>query len=429
VSQGVEDPAHLSYLAAAQQQAQTILPKDVKDLSVRFSDLFKKGLEVGREAAKPVIPYYSDLANNKFAVLTGKDDLVDKDDPFNKAMAAFIAHADTGEVFRFKDTGIKKESLPLLSDLSHYIHKIKHVNFDYRVELGDGAKAALFKQVNNYLADLYWEKSLGLTDPLIPKDLLSKYLDKKVNVTKKMTYNHRRLLYGILVQFNEGDMKDRMANAYCHLIKEAFDSGYETNGKYFLANLIRNQKRFVPSLTMLSIKGYIPDVKVSRYKSLFLSSEIENIRESTIEAVESELQTLLKTAITADDLPKFIKNLKVLRRRVDEDVLSVEIKKVRRERLLIASQLKDSRKAKGPFKLNTAVSNKLSDPKVRAAFNPFRLAFAEGVVETAPGQAIATISYDETSGFYRYLANEYNDALDGGRVKAIALEFVAYLEG
>jgi hypothetical protein len=428
VSTGVEDPLHSSYLAAAQQQAQTSIPSDVKITSQKFADLFKKGLEIGKETAKPVIPYYSDLTNNKFAVLTGKDDLADQDDPFNKAMAAFTAHAQTGEVFRFKDTGIKKESIPLLSDLSHYIHKIKHANIDYRVELGEGARAALFKQVNNYLADLFWEKSLGLTDPLIPKDLLAKYLDKKVQVTKKMTYNHRRLLYGILVQFNEGDMKDRMANAYCHLIKAAFEDGWSLNASYFRTNFIKEQKRFTPSITMLSIKGYIPDVKVGRYKSLFLSTEIENIRDSVIEKAEAELQKLLKNAVTADNLSTFVKDMERIRKAVDNDLLSSEIKKVRRERLLIASQLKQAHK-KGVFKLSTAVSNKLSDPKVRQGFNPFRLAFAEGTIETAPGQAITVITYDENSSFYRYTASQYNDSLDEGKVKAIALEFVAYLEG
>jgi hypothetical protein len=423
---GVEAPAHPSFLEAAKQQSQAKLPKDVKSLGDKFADLFKEQLAIEEDKAKTVIPYYSDLKTNKFAVLSTNGTAVE-DDPFNKTVAAFISGKNEGEVFRFDDPGIKKEAKELLDDLSIYIHKLKKANFDYKVENGTSARAALFRQTNNYVADLYWEIGYSLTNALIPKDLLSKYLDKKVNVTKKMTYNHRSVLAGILVQFNEGVNKDRMANAYCHLIRSAVEEGLKTSPQFYRLNLIAKEKRFTPTLTMLGIKGIIPDFKIKKYKSLFLSSEIENIRDSELEKSEDKLQDLFKKQITYDILPGILKDIAKLKSIVDKEVISMEIRRVKKERLLQASNLKAAHK-KGTFNLNRAVANSFVDNKVREAFNPFRLAFAEGAIETAPGLAINVIGYDEANNMYQYISNEYNDKLDDGKVKAIALEFVAYLE-
>jgi hypothetical protein len=395
-------------------------------LGEKFANLFKENMAIEEDKAKTVIPYYSDLRTNKFAVLS-KDGSAVESDPFNSSVAAFIAGQTEGEVFRFEDPGIKKESEPLLQDLSTYIHKLKKANFDYKVESGTSARAALFKEVNNYVADIYWETQYGLTNSLIPKDLLNKYLDKKVNVTKKMTYNHRALLYGIIVQFNDGPNKDRMANAYCHLIKVAVEHGLQTSQQFYRLNLIAKEKRFTPSITMLGIKGTIPDFKIKKYKSLFLSSELENIRDSEIESAEVQLEDLFKKQITYDLLPKLLQDLSKLKSLVEEEVLSMEIKRVKKERLLQASNLKSKHK-KGTFNLNRAVADGMVDAKVREAFNPFRLAFAEGKIETAPGLAINVIQYDEVKSIYYYDENDYNSSLDKGRVKAIALEFVAYLE-
>jgi hypothetical protein len=417
---------HSSFLEAAKQANQANLPKDVKALGERFADLFKEALEVEEDESKNVIPYYSDLRSNKFAVLSIDGVAVD-DAPFNKTVAAFIAGQNEGQVFRFEDPGIKKDAQELLNDLSIYIHKLKHANFDYKVENGSSARSNLFKQVNDYVADLYWELGFGLTSPLIPKSLLAKYMDKKVNVTRKMTYNHRSLLYGMLVQFNEGPNKDRMANAYCHLIKSSVEAGMRLNQQFYRLNLIAKEKRFTPTLTMLGIKGIIPDFKIKKYKSLFISSEIENIRGSEIEKSESKIGDLFKEQITYDRLPRLLRNVKELKDIVENEVLSMEIRRVKKERLLQASILKAKHK-KGPFNLNRAVGDNFIDTKVREAFNPFRLAFAEGVIETAPGLAVNVISYDDEKQIYYYIDNEYNNGLDNGKVKSIALEFVAYLE-
>jgi hypothetical protein len=424
---GLQDPTHYSKLEAAKQQSSNRLPKDVQGLGTKFADLFKQRMTIEEETAQTVIPYYTDLRTNKFAVLQ-LDGKLDEEDPFNEAIAAFIGDDQEGDVFRFGDKNIKKEALPLLKELAVYIHKLKKAAFDYKVEVGSSNRAALFKEVNNYIADLYWESAAKLTNSLIPKDLLSKYMDKKVNVTKKMTYTHRSVLYSRLSLMNDGPNKDRMANAYCHLIKIAFERGYSLNAQFFSSNFISKEKRFTPTLAMLSIKGVIPDFKVKRFRSLFLSSEIENIRDSAIEKAESKLQELFQKAITCENLVKLVSNLTGLKSKVEDEVLSLEIKKVRRERLLQASRLKASHK-KGTFKLNRAVAKQMIDSRVRDAFNPFRLAFAEGVIETAPGLAINVVGYNDDTDTYHYISSEYNDKLDDGKVKSIALEYVAFLEG
>jgi len=402
------------------------LPKDVNSLRKRFAELFEEELQIEEDESKNSIPYYSDLSTNKYSVLS-KEGLADEDSPFNKAIAAFIPADGDGEVFRFVDTAIKKESVPLLDDLSIYIHKIVKGSFDYKVENGTSARAHLFKQVNNYIADLYWEQAHGLKSILIPKALMSLYMDKKVNVSKKMTYNHRSLLFETLCSYNEGSNKDRMANAYCHLIKSAVERLFTLDPECLLRDLISQEKRFTPTLTMLGIRGVIPDFKIKAYKSLFLSNELENIRGSAIEAAELELGKVFKHQLTYKSLPQALNNLSALKSKVEDDLLSREIRRVRKERLLIASNLKSAHK-KGKFNINRAVASQLADAKVREAFNPFRLAFAEGRIQTAPGTAINVVSYNNDKDEYYYIDNEYNNGLDKGLIKAIAIEFVAYLE-
>jgi len=418
--------SHQSFLEAAKQSHQAKLPRDVKALGERFADLFKEGLAIERDVVQPTIPYYSDLRTNKFAVLS-KEEVAVQDDPYNKAVSAFIAGQSDGEVFRFEDPGVKKEAVPLLDDLSIYIHKLKKAAFEYKVETGTSARADLFKKVNNFIADLYWEQTVGLTSLLVPKDLLQKYLDKKINVTKRMTYNHRSVLYSTLVNLNEGPNKDRMANAYCHLIKEAVKSGLDLNAQFFRLNFIAKEKRFTPSITMLVVKGVIPDFKIRRYKSLFMSSELESIRGSAIENAEAQLSELFKTQLDYTTLPALLRRVTELKQIVEREAASQEIRRVKKERLLQASKLKEHHK-KGTFLLNRAVADRFVDRQVRDAFNPFRLAFAEGRIETAPGLAVNVIGFNDDSNTYYYIDNEYNNRLDGGLVKAIALEFVAYLE-
>jgi hypothetical protein len=403
------------------------LPKDVRSLRQKFEDLYKEKLSIEKDAVQKAIPYYADLKANKFSVLTDKDqdELIDSD-PYNKAVANFIDRTEQGEVFRFTDKDVKKESSPILDELSTYIHQLSHSTFEWRVENGETSRASTFKLVNNYVADVFWGRAINITDPLVPKKVVDLFNRKNYQPKKSEIITHRQILSDHLRTMNSGEHKDRMAISYCHMIKVSVERGMDANSKYYIENFISQHKRFTPSMQMLHVKGIIPDVKIGKYKSLFLLPEWECIVDSTLEKAEKTLGELMKKSITYSNLRQTIQTIARIRKDVELDALSIEVKKIRRERLLLASRLKASHKLRTSFKLSNAVFLAHQDIKVQEGFNPFRIPFAKGEIETSPGEA-STVFIQEESGVYRYVSSKQNDSLDDGKVKRIALVYTSWL--
>jgi hypothetical protein len=419
-----------SYVAAAKQQAREKLPQDVKSLKQKYADLFKKNLQIEEQQVQTVIPYYADVSTNKYSVLRTAEKPLDDEDPYNMAIADFISQADQGDIFRFEDPKVKKEAKPLLEDLAIYIHKLSHCNFDYAVENGTSTRSQLFKKVNNYVADLYWSKVTGLTDPLVPTKILELFNKerKKRQIKSEELYNHRSLLYATLKEFNSGEHADRMANAYCHMIRTSVHRGMARDEEYYEKQFIAKHKRFTPSLQMMHVKGYVPDVKVSKYKNLFISSEWDSISDSVYAEAEKQLSDLFRKQVTYNNFNSTVRKVLEMKEALAKHAGASEIRNVRRERLLVASRLKASHKGKTPFNLNLAVAQQLSDPRVEAAFNPFRIPFAEGDIETSPGECLTCLEQGD-DGLFRYRAESGMDKKDDGAVKRIALNFIAFLNG
>jgi hypothetical protein len=355
---------------------------------------------------------------------------LDESAPYNIAVADFIGPQDEGTIFRFEDPNIKKEALPLLEDLATYIHKLRHCNFDYLIETGTSSRALLFKRVNNFIADLYWTKVTGLTDPLVPTKVLELYNTerKKRQIKKDEIYTHRNLLIATLRSYNSGEQADRMANAYCHMIKTSVMRGMSSDERYYERQFIAKHKRFTPNLQMIHVKGYVPDVKVSKYKNLFISSEWDSIMDSVYANAETELGNLFKEQITYKNFNSTVKKVLEIKERLSKDNGASTIRSIRRERLLIASRLKEAHKGRETFRLNRAVAKQLTDPRIEEAFNPFRIPFSEEDIETSPGEALVSLEQSE-DGIFRYRADSGFDKTEGGAVKRITLNFAAWLNG
>jgi hypothetical protein len=405
-----------------------MLPKPVQSLREKYEERFQAALRIEEEAVQAAIPYYTDLRTNKYAVLENKDHQIEDEDPYNIALSSFLERNATGSVFMFQDNDVKIESRALLEDVATYIHKINKDVADYRVELGNSTRSDLFKKINSYIADLYWENQTGLTDPLIPKEVLSKFLNKKVELKAADVLTHRKILVGTLKSFNKGPNADRMANAYCHLLRHSIGNMNPHRKKLFAASFISQHRRFTPTLQMLVMKGYVPDVKVKKYKSLFLLSEWNEISESAIYKAETEINEMLRKQLSHSTFLDTIKRIQEIQSDLELDRLSSEIKKVRKERLFVASSIKAKRGKRTSTKtLGECVADALEEKKVREAFNPFRIHFARGRLTTTPGEAINVIVSSDDSMIYRYDRNSHNDAKDEGRVASIALEFLAFL--
>jgi hypothetical protein len=420
--QGTADKTFRTVLS---KPSETKLPPAVNALKERFKDLFKKKLEIKEQERRATIPYYTDVSTNTYSILGKVSDSADElTNGYNASLAAFIADSGTGTVSFFEDNGIKKEAWPIIGDVSVYIHKLKHAAFDWRVETGlSDSRALLFSDINNYVADLYWKQKLGFS-PLVPKQVFDYY---KSNTKKyKGPSTMRDVLIKRLEALNAGEQKDRFSNAFAYFIKQAVKEGMSFNCKYYDEEFIPCHKRFTPTLSMLSFHGKIPDLKVEKFKSLFLLSEWTEINNSAIKRAELEFNALIKKTITHSNLPEFLKKLQLLITQAETDRVSAEFRKIKRERLFVCSKLKGKVKAVS-FNVSKEVARHISEPRILEAYNPLRIPFATGKLKTTPGEGIVLLGYDEKTESFYVPENEMSKGMDGGHVSAYVLEFAKWL--
>jgi hypothetical protein len=395
-----------TYSAATSSSLQKPLPKTVKDLGERFKERFKTNLAIANRKQEELnaIPYYVDLKANKFSILNTATDEIDDSDPYNVGVAAFIGSTKKGEIYHFKDDGLKEEAKPVLNDLATYIHKIYHSCVDWRVEQGDTPSSNLFKLVNMYIADLYYYNAYQIKGAIVPKSVLNFYNEKGILPPKKDMVDNQILLKLALKKFNSGKHSDRMADAYVHLITAAFRTSWNSdleNKHKWKENFIDLHKKFTPTVNMLAVKGHLPDVKLSKYRNLFLDTEWEIIKDSALATAEEDMQKLSKKSLTTDNFLEYLGELKRIRRSIDNS-LSKEIKQVRKDRLRESGLLKASHKKRTPFKLSDQVAQNWSNTKIVEAFNVFRIPNAAGELNIPSSILITGVEYNSDDSAFSY---------------------------
>jgi len=407
------------------------LPKDVMSLGERFQDRFKAKMEIKERTVKNVIPYYTDLKTNQFSVLSKKDDPDSaSDDPYNIGLAAFITATETGTVHRFSDDGIVEESHPILDKIATYIHKVHHNALEWEVEIGDTADAQIFRLANMRLANLYWFKETGKDNLIVPPSVMETY-SKSQSTPKKGSYKtYKQLLKEELLKLNKGPNSDRMANAFVYLIESAFLYKHHTGSqKWALENIIKKHKKFTPSLAMLGVNGLLPDVKIRKYKDLFLPSEWEIISsETVIYKAEAELHEMMRKAITHNNLLAFLKKVEAIAADVKREDVSDLVRQLRRDRLRFAGELKESSKKKSTFRLGLEISNNLENRKIREAFNPFRIGFSAGRLKVTPSELMSYVVLDDGKSYYTFHYEVAGIDVESDRlITAVGLQFVEWL--
>jgi len=417
-----QDMKSSTFLSVLSKPSEKILPKSIKELRTAFKEFFKKPLKIEEEKSQTSIPYYTDLRTNTYGIL-GDTDAPETGDPYNITVSAFIAESDLGTVNFFKDSGVKKEALPILEDLALYIHKLKHAAHDYRVENGTSSRSKFFKHVNDYVADLYWSEELKYGSPFVPNAP-----PVKRGTLKKRTElpTVRGLLKQKLMDMNSGEFSDRMANFYIFAIQEAVKIGMELNKQYYLDEFIAQHKRFTPTLKMLMQKGRIPDYKIAKYKSLFLLSEWNEVQSSALFKGESAINDLIRKPISHSNIKSFIKEMEKFKNSVETDLLSAEAKKLKQERLFLATKMKGKSSAVS-FKMAREVRKNLAEPRIREAFNPLRLMFAAGKIKTTPGEGMMVLLFDDTTEHFYASDSKMAEGMDAGLVKNRILEFASWL--
>jgi len=426
-SRNLKDELSFATVTAVQKP---LLPKSVISSVDKFRELYKEQLEIREVAPERVIPYYSDVRTNQYALL-GDMDQSSYEDPYDISLFAFMRNADRGDLTYFKDTGIVKEAMPILAQVATYIHKVYNHSLDWRCELGDSPSAQIFKLANGMLADLYWEKKTGKRNLLLPHISVQSFHEK--DPKKKISYvTYEDLLRKEFQQYNTGDLKLRMANAYVYLIKQSILHNWsDSTEKWVRLHIIDAHKKFIPNITMFRINGYIPDVRIRQYKNLFLDVEWEELTShSSLFKLEEEVNGMLRKQLDHDEVLTTVIRLGEIGRQLRDSKISETVRNIRRDRIRIAGELKGAslKRKERSFTLANEIGNNLNSTNIREAFNPFRISFVAGRIQLPPSECITGISWDEGKKLYTWTAppatgNESSDR----KVSAIGLAFVEFI--
>jgi len=374
----------------------TALPKSFTSLASKYADLYKQAISKEKEEQeKPAIPYYVDTRSNTFSIL-GSKDLV-PEDPYDIALATVIGNEGEAFISYFQDDGVNEVSKPILMDFVKFISKTRHGVCEMAIERGRDASSILLKAGHRHLANLIWENEVG-QHLLIPKKRVESYIKtSKDGSTDTIVRDLRKKL----ASYNSGPHKERMANAFIHLLESAYQASRTLEGQDGRwGNFLSFHKDFIPTWPMLEMKGLIPDVKVRKYESLFLAVEWEAIKSSKLFELEEEIRNLMLTSLTAESVPRVIKRLEEIRNLLRDNRLSNEIRSVRRERLLQISRLEGGKASKKS--VSQKVKAAWGNDKVRQAWNAFRIPFAAEMIKTSTQVCLSHVYFDEERGFYTF---------------------------
>jgi hypothetical protein len=386
-----------SYSHALSKGLSKRVPKDVNALATRMLDRFKTDLRVEDEIGlDETIPYYCDTSTDTYSMITSDGTTVDDSHPFNISVVSRLGYKEDANISLFKDTSLASDAQYILDDLATYIHQVHHGCINWLTERGKSSRSALFKDVNMYLASLFWEFQTG-KQLLIPNELVDSFQKNKLLPKKSDGKTWESSLRQKLIKFNSGDNKVRMACGFITLLRSAFVESYQTLGKEkWLEILISKHKKFTPSFVMLRMSGCVPDVKVGRYASLFTPSEWERVKsEATIVRLEPLISELSRKKIVANDVLPVLKQLEDARVKAEGCSLTKTYREIRSKRLQIASSLKRTLKRGQALNLAREVANNLASSTIRDAFNPFRILFAGRDVEITPTEAMTFVHFDE----------------------------------
>jgi len=373
------------------------MPKGITSLASKYAKLYEQSIAKDvEETEKPVIPYYVDVRSNTFSVL-GAPDLV-PEDPYDIALATVVGHEGEAFISYFQDDGVNEVSKPILMDFVKLISKTRHGVYETNVERGRDASSNLVKAGYRHLANLIWEQETG-QHLLLPKKRVQNFIKEAKDQSTDTIVRDLRLK---LASYNTGANKERMANAFIHLLESAYYASRSLegqDGKW--REFLKSHKDYIPTWPMLTMKGLIPDVKVRKFESLYLPVEWEVIKSSQIFKFEEEIRVMMTESLSYTNILGFIKRLEEIKLILRDNRHSNEIRAVRRDRLQQIARLRKDK----PHPKKTVpqlIKNSWADDRVREAWNVFRIPFAAEVIKTSSQICLAQVYFDETSEHFTY---------------------------
>jgi hypothetical protein len=356
-----------------------------------------KTLQPAEEKRPPPRPYYVDVQSNTYSVLGSDDDL--SDEPWN-AIVGEVSHGrGVAKIEKFQSEQTSSDRA-VTQHVGIFLTKLKS-NESIRGFWTDTSNLSrLSKLLVQTAASEYWDQKIGF-DPLLDSS--------QVNITRtkgesKAAFNNRNrdfmnrkikrfhnMLSEKLEELFVHSSKREEALALTHLVR---DSVRTLSGEGILEKDLKSIPKLLPTVPMLRRLGKIPDIKISDFKSLFLHSEWEIIKDSQLVKIEEILKSKLKMSLDFDDVHGFLKDMDDFQRTVKNDSLSTECLTIKRQRLMFASWWKRQARTNSPMDPLKEVHKHIDEQNVKETFNPFRILILGNIPGSEEG--MSHIGYDVT---------------------------------
>jgi hypothetical protein len=258
-----------------------------------------------------------------------------------------IAPQDNVKLSFFKDENLKPESKVVLDDLAILVAQVKDKNLPENLESGEGPQQDLYRWISCYIANQVWFRLVGFY-PLVPISVIKtkKSGERKESIGKDfVTY---RTLIAEAINKLRIDKDTRLGYAFLTQFDACFDSAYKSqDDKRYWNSYLKRSKKFLPTWSTLTEIGRVPDVKISRFKTLFSLSEWEVIHDQKNNgyvALEEKVNSLKREKITVDNCESILKTLTEITTELQNNVLFRHIQKIKAKKLLLTTRFKHKKK-------------------------------------------------------------------------------------
>jgi hypothetical protein len=332
-------------------------------------------------------PFLIDQRRNTFTVLTKDEDDLVEDDPYNQMVALVMGRDHEFE----HGGGFNLPSEPFLSPAAKaeaqlFVNYASHVRQGH-LTLGEAKTSHrdILHTTNQYVACTAWEyltKKSNILRP--PKPEVSR---PRVKGAVREDYTWARRLRSILSRWFTKEYS-MYGNALVHALNLIVIHSVSSNPELW-KSILGSKKSFKPTRIELKENGVIPDLNIRDYLNLFTPLEVEEIKKTGLLSMEDELRSSSSRLKSVDDVIDFIRDCDSLRVKLRDNRMLSIIKQIRRDRLIVCSDLKREHRVSGALNMWDSVSREYQRPKIRSAFAPGAIHIANGTLE---GYTSATLS-------------------------------------
>jgi hypothetical protein len=355
-----------------------------------------KTLNPAEEKPTPPRPYYVDVKSNTYSVLGSDDDIVD--DPWNAVVGEVSHGRGVAKIEKIQSERTSSDRA-VTQHVGIFLGKLRSRESIRGFWTDTSNLSKLSKLLVYTAASEYWEQKIKF-DPLIDSSQVNisrmKGESKTAFASRTREFMGRRLkrfhnlLSEKLSELLTHQNKREESLALAHLVRVTVR---DLDDDHILEKDIRSIPKLLPTVPVLRRLGKIPDLKIGDFKSLFLHSEWEIIRQSELFKVEQMMKDKLNNSLAFDDIQGFIDDLNGFQRTVSNDSLSTECLTIKRQRLMFASWWKRQARVTGPMEPLKEFHKHIDESNVKETFNPFRILNLGNIPGSEEG--MSHIGYDK----------------------------------